>query len=84
MRGVSQHRPRWADSTGGSAYPEGVQMSQHTHHLGETVHLQDVQELEGFHLESEGRVNQEQNLGTNRRQVSMIVVGCFLQRRITD
>ena len=32
---------------------EAVQMGQNAHHFGKTVHLQHVEELEGFHLEPE-------------------------------
>lgn len=39
-----------------------VHVSEHAHHLRHPVHLADVDELEGLHLEAEGRVDEEQDL----------------------
>mmetsp|Transcript_89612 Transcript_89612/g.254000 ORF Transcript_89612/g.254000 Transcript_89612/m.254000 type:complete len:249 (-) Transcript_89612:321-1067(-) len=40
---------------------EAVQVSEHSYDTGETMHLQDVDELEGLELEPEGGVNEEQH-----------------------
>ena len=39
-----------------------VQMGQHTHDAGETVHLNNVQELKCFHFKAEACINEQQNL----------------------
>lgn len=39
-----------------------VHVGEHSHHLRHAVHLADVDELEGLHLEAEGRVDEEEDL----------------------
>ena len=41
---------------------EHVQVSQNTHHLGEAVDLQDVEELKCLHLKSKAGVHHKQHL----------------------
>ena len=56
---------------------EPVQMGQNTHDLGETVRLEDVEELKGLHLETKAGVDHQQdqvcNFGNVDHAVQVIV-----------
>ena len=49
--------------------PELVQVRQHPHHLGEAVRLQEVEVLEGLHLEAEAPVHYQQDQVGHFRRV---------------
>ena len=46
----------------GLLVPEHVKMCEDTHHLGEAVGLEDIQELKCFYFKSKTGVNQKENL----------------------